>query len=81
MYTPNQSISFGKSTETTEFLRSRLQYRDDEKGLVVMHNVFQGAKGGRRMTLVTDLVMEWDLGSRLSAMSMGSATRRLSGPR
>ena len=52
-------------------LAPRLQYRDDEKDLVVMRNVFQGIAQGRRKTLVTDLRIERDLASGLFAMSLG----------
>jgi saccharopine dehydrogenase-like NADP-dependent oxidoreductase len=48
----------------------RLQYRDDEKDLVVMRNVFRGLKGGRRKTIITDLYVERDLGTGLLAMNL-----------
>lgn len=52
-------------------LAPRLQYRDDEKDLVVMRNVFEGVSDGRRKKLVTDVRIERDLESGLFAMSLG----------
>jgi saccharopine dehydrogenase-like NADP-dependent oxidoreductase len=49
----------------------QLQYRDDEKDIVVMHNVFEGVKEGREKTIVTDLLIERDLETGLFAMSLG----------
>jgi len=48
----------------------QLQYRDDEKDLVVMRNVFRGLKGGRWKTIITDLYIERDLGTGLLAMNL-----------
>ena len=51
----------------------RLQFRDDEKDLVVMRNVFRGLKNGRRKTMITDLFVERDLGTGLLAMNLSVA--------
>jgi saccharopine dehydrogenase-like NADP-dependent oxidoreductase len=50
-------------------MQPQLQYRDDEKDLVVMHNVFQGIANGRRKTVVTNLLVERDLKTGLFAMN------------
>lgn len=52
-------------------LAPRLQYRADEKDLVVMVNVFEGRKGGRKVRKTSRLLIERDLGTGLMAMSMG----------
>jgi len=54
-----------------QLMEPQLQYRDHEKDLVVMHNVFQGVADGRKKTLVTNLLMERDLRTGLFAMSAG----------
>jgi saccharopine dehydrogenase-like NADP-dependent oxidoreductase len=54
-----------------DLMGPQLQYRDDEKDLVVMVNVFEGIKDGRKQTLTTSLLMERDLTSGLLAMSLG----------
>jgi len=51
----------------------QLQFRDDEKDLVVMRNLFRGLKGGRRKTIITDLFVERDLGTGLLAMNLSVA--------
>jgi len=53
------------------FLGPQLQYRRDERDLVVMHNVFRGSQGGRYKTVTQNLVIARDLESGLLAMSMG----------
>ena len=52
-------------------LEPRLQYRDSEKDLAVMVNVFEGVKDGRRKRLTTRLLIERDLSTGLMAMSLG----------
>jgi saccharopine dehydrogenase-like NADP-dependent oxidoreductase len=49
----------------------QLQYRDDEKDIVVMHNVFKGVKDGRKKSIVTNLMIERDLETGLFAMNQG----------
>jgi saccharopine dehydrogenase-like NADP-dependent oxidoreductase len=48
-----------------------LQYRDDEKDLVVMLNRFEGLKDGRKKSIRTYLLIERDLQTGLFAMSAG----------
>jgi len=52
-------------------LEPQLHYRDGEKDLVAMYNVFSGIKDGRPKTLKTGLVIERDLESGLYGMSLG----------
>jgi lysine 6-dehydrogenase len=52
-------------------LGPQLQYRDHERDLVVMLNVFEGLRGGRRTRLTSRMLIERDLTSGLMAMSMG----------
>jgi saccharopine dehydrogenase-like NADP-dependent oxidoreductase len=52
-------------------LEPRLQYRENEKDVVAMYNVFAGVKDGRPKTLKTSLVIERDLKSGLYGMSLG----------
>ncbi len=47
----------------------QLAYRDDEKDLVAMLNVFEGTAGGKRLCLTSRLLAERDLGTGLMAMS------------
>jgi saccharopine dehydrogenase-like NADP-dependent oxidoreductase len=54
-----------------KLLEPRLQYRDGEKDVVAMYNVFSGVKDGRPKTLKTSLVIERDLKSGLYGMSIG----------
>ncbi len=49
----------------------RLQYRDDEKDLVVMLNIFEGLAGGKKIRLTLRLLIERDLETGLMAMSKG----------
>ena len=49
----------------------QLQYRDDEKDIVAMHNVFKGVKDGRKKSIVTNLMIERDLETGLFAMNQG----------
>lgn len=52
-------------------LEPKLQYRNDEKDMVVMYNVFGGIQGGRKKTLATSLLLERDTASGLFGMSLG----------
>jgi saccharopine dehydrogenase-like NADP-dependent oxidoreductase len=54
-----------------KLLEPQLQYRDDEKDLVLMVNIFRGTEGGRKKSLVTTLCIERDLETGLLAMNMG----------
>jgi saccharopine dehydrogenase-like NADP-dependent oxidoreductase len=63
LVTPHQMV--------VKLLEPRLQYRDDEKDVVAMLNVFKGIKNGRPKTLQTSLVIERDLKSGLYGMSRG----------
>ena len=49
----------------------QLQYRDDERDIVVMRNVFKGVKDGRKKSIVTNLMIERDLKTGLFAMNQG----------
>jgi saccharopine dehydrogenase-like NADP-dependent oxidoreductase len=49
----------------------RLQYRDNEKDLVVMVNIFEGLAGGRKIRLTLRMLIERDLETGLMAMSKG----------
>jgi len=49
----------------------QLQYRDDERDIVVMRNVFKGVKDGRKKSIVTNLMIERDLETGLFAMNQG----------
>ena len=49
----------------------QLQYRDDEKDIVGMYNVFEGLKGGHKKRMTTTLMIERDLKTGLFAMSIG----------
>jgi lysine 6-dehydrogenase len=52
-----------------KFLEPRLQYRDDEKDLVAMLNVFKGIKKGRKASWVNSLLLERDMETGLMAMN------------
>lgn len=49
----------------------QLQYLDGEKDVVVMRNVFEGVKEGRKKSIVTNLIIKRDLETGLFAMGMG----------
>ena len=51
-------------------LEPRLQYRDDEKDLVAMLNVFEGIKKGRKASWASSLLLERDLETGLMAMNI-----------
>jgi len=63
--TPNEFMA--------KLLTPRLQYKDDEKDLVLMLNEFEGLKDGQRISMTCLLSMERDLNTGLMAMSMGVA--------
>jgi len=52
-----------------KFLEPRLQYRDGEKDLVAMLNVFKGIKKGRKASWVNSLMLERDMETGLMAMN------------
>jgi saccharopine dehydrogenase-like NADP-dependent oxidoreductase len=49
----------------------QLQYRNDEKDIVGMYNVFEGLKDGHKKKMMTTLMIERDLKTGLFAMSIG----------
>ncbi|UCF90533.1 MAG: saccharopine dehydrogenase NADP-binding domain-containing protein [Desulfobacterales bacterium] len=49
----------------------QLQYRDDEKDIVAMYNVFEGIKDGAKKSTIISLKIERDLNTGLFAMSIG----------
>jgi lysine 6-dehydrogenase len=49
----------------------QVQYQDTEKDIVVMQNIFEGIKDGRRKRVVMNLLIERDLESGLFAMNKG----------
>jgi saccharopine dehydrogenase-like NADP-dependent oxidoreductase len=54
-------------------LEPRLQYRDDEKDLVAMLNVFEGLQKGKKASWVSSLLIERDLETGLLAMNISVA--------
>jgi lysine 6-dehydrogenase len=70
---PVQGLEFSLSPHRflVKLLEPKLQYRDDEKDMVVMYNVFGGVKDGREKTMTTSLIMERDRTSGLFGMSLG----------
>lgn len=54
-----------------KFLGPRLQYKDNEKDLVAMINIFEGVLGGKQARLSTTLLIERSLDTGLMAMSKG----------
>jgi saccharopine dehydrogenase-like NADP-dependent oxidoreductase len=54
-----------------KLLGPKLQYREDEKDLVVMVNVFEGLCGGKQIRRTIRMLIERDLNTGLMAMSMG----------
>lgn len=54
-----------------KFLGPKLQYREDEKDLVVMVNIFEGLCGGKHTRRTIRMLIERDLKTGLMAMSMG----------
>jgi saccharopine dehydrogenase-like NADP-dependent oxidoreductase len=70
---PVQGLDFALSPQQflVRHLEPKLQYRNDEKDLVVMYNVFGGIKDGRKKTIATSLLLERDTVSGLFGMSLG----------
>jgi len=54
-----------------KFLGPKLKYRDGEKDIVAMLNIFKGVKDGRKKSVVTTLIIERDLETGLFAMNQG----------
>jgi saccharopine dehydrogenase-like NADP-dependent oxidoreductase len=54
-----------------KLMEPQLQYREDEKDLVAMVNVFEGMLGPRRTRLTMRMLIERDLKTGLLAMSQG----------
>jgi len=54
-----------------KLLGPQLQYKRNEKDLVAMLNVFEGLKDGRRLRLVSRLLIERDLDTGIMAMARG----------
>ena len=54
-----------------KLLEPQLQYGPEEKDLVLMLNVFEGLKGGRRLKITSSRLLERDLKSGLFGMSLG----------
>jgi saccharopine dehydrogenase-like NADP-dependent oxidoreductase len=54
-----------------QLMGPRLQYRNNEKDLVVMLNVFEGLLDGKEQRLTSRLLIERDLDTGLMAMSKG----------
>jgi saccharopine dehydrogenase-like NADP-dependent oxidoreductase len=55
----------------TALLEPRLQYRDDERDIVAMANIFSGVKDGRPKSIAMNLVIERDLETGLLGMNIG----------
>ncbi|MBU4129812.1 MAG: saccharopine dehydrogenase, partial [Proteobacteria bacterium] len=54
-----------------KFLGPRMQYREDEKDLIAMINIFEGIKDNRPMRLTSSMLIERDLDTGILAMSKG----------
>jgi saccharopine dehydrogenase-like NADP-dependent oxidoreductase len=52
-------------------LEPKLQYRDDERDIAVMQNVFSGIKDGKKKTIVINVLIERNLNTGLMAMAAG----------
>ena len=52
-------------------LGPQLQYRDNEKDMVAMRNLFEGIQDGRNKSIRMDLLIERDLETGLFAMNIG----------
>jgi len=55
----------------TKLIGPRIQYRDDEKDIAAMYNVFEGIKDGRKKWLTSSVMIERDLETGLYGMSLG----------
>ena len=54
-------------------LGPQLAYRDDEKDLIAMINIFEGLQGNKKMRLTSHMLIERDLVTGILAMSKGVA--------
>ncbi len=54
-----------------KFLGPQLEYRDDEKDLTAMINIFEGIKDNKRLRFTSTLLIERDLDTGIMAMSKG----------
>jgi saccharopine dehydrogenase-like NADP-dependent oxidoreductase len=54
-------------------LGPQLAYRDDEKDLIAMINIFEGLQGSKKMRLTSRMLIERDLDTGILAMSKGVA--------
>ena len=54
-----------------KFLGPQLVYKDDEKDLVAMFNIFEGIKDNQKTRFTSSLLMERDLETGIMAMSKG----------
>ena len=54
-------------------LGPQLAYRDDEKDLIAMINIFEGLQGNKKMRLTSHMLIERDLDTGILAMSKGVA--------
>lgn len=54
-----------------KFLGPRLQYKDDEKDLSVMINIFEGIKDNKKIRFTSTMLIERDLDTGIMAMSKG----------
>ena len=54
-----------------KFLGPRMQYREDEKDLIAMINIFEGIKDNRPMRLTSSMLIERDLDTGILAMRKG----------
>jgi lysine 6-dehydrogenase len=61
--TPHQFLS--------RLIGPQIQYRDDEKDIVAMYNVFEGLKDGRKKWMTSSIMIERELETGLFAMSVG----------
>jgi len=55
----------------SNLMAPQLQYRDDEKDIVAMYNIFEGIKDGAKKSIINSLMIERDLNTGLFAMSIG----------
>ncbi len=54
---------------TDKFLAPKLQYKDDEKDMIVMRNTIKGIKNGKEKTIIYDLIDTRDLETGLFSMN------------
>ncbi len=54
-----------------KFLGPKLEYKDDEKDLVAMVNIFEGISNNRKIRFTSRILIERDLDTGLMAMSKG----------